>query len=117
MIPKKIDVSFPVAITTVTTFYAVAPCRCTITDIKLACSIDPGDDETFTVTVGGTSIGVVDMGTAIAAGDIGTYTADATTGETVIEAGAAIKFVTTSMTAASHFTGYVEVDQYARTTE
>jgi len=117
MIPKKLDVSFPVAISTATTFYTVVPCRCTITDIKLACSIDPGDDETFTVTSGGTSIGVVDMGSDIAAGDIGVYTTNATTGDTVLEAGATLKFVTTSMTAASHFAGYVEVDQYARVEE
>jgi hypothetical protein len=114
MIPKKLDVSFPVAITTVTTFYAIVPCRCTVSDIQLACSIDPGDDETFTVTSGGVAIGVVDMGTGIAAGDIGTYTTDATTGDTVLEEGVTLKFVTTSMTAASHFTGYVVIDQYAR---
>ncbi len=117
MIPTKIDVSFPVAITTVTTFYAVVPCRCNVKDIKLACSIDPGDNETVTVTSGGVAIGVVDFGSGVTAGDIGTYTADSTTGETVLAAGAVLKFVTTSCTAATHLVGYVELDQYARTTQ
>lgn len=114
MIPTKIDVSFPVAITTATTFYCVVPCRCTVTDVQLAMSIDPGDNETVTVTSGGTAIGVVTCGATALAGDIGTWTTDATTGDTVLEAGATLKFVTTSCTAATHLCGYVELDQYAR---
>ena len=115
--PDKIDLNLPVAVTTVTTFYTVVPVECIVKDVQLACSIDPGDDETFTVTSGGVAIGVVDMGTGIAAGDIGTYTANATTGDTVLDAGATLKFVTTSMTAASHFSGYVEIDQFALTVQ
>lgn len=117
MIPEKIDLSLPVAASTVTTFYAVVPVKCIVKDIQLACSIDPGDAETFTVTSGGTAIGVVAMGSTIAAGAIGTYTTDATTGQTVLAAGATLKFVTTSMTAASHFCGYVEIDPYALTVQ
>ena len=114
MIPKKINLSLPVAITTATTFYAVVPCRCTITTVLLAASIDPGDNETVTVTSGGTAIGVIAFGATSSAGDIGTYTTDATTGDTVLAKGATLKFVTTEFDAASHLVGYAEVDQYAR---
>ncbi|MCP4493240.1 MAG: hypothetical protein GY820_38950 [Gammaproteobacteria bacterium] len=117
MIPKKIDLSFPVAIGTGPTFYAVVPCRCTVTDVKLAVSIDPGDGDTVTVTSGGTAIGVVALGTGIAAGDIGVYTTDATTGDTVLAAGATLKFVVSTCAAATHLVGYAEIDPHARVSQ
>lgn len=117
MMPKTIDFSLLGATGAATTFYAVAPCRCTVKSMQAACSVDPGDAETITLTKGATAIGVLTYGTDIAAGATGTYAANSTTGDTVFEAGDAMKLVITQLTAAATFCGYIEVDEYARTNE
>jgi len=80
---------------------------------------DPGDEEAITVTgeatVDGdsTNIGVLTFGTEIAAGAIGTWAADATAGDTVLEAGTFLKFVT-SVADAANCDIDIELDPYAR---
>lgn len=101
------------------TSYFLLPYRCTVREISAIVQADPGDADTITVTgeatVGGTStdIGVLTFGTDIAAGAIATWTADATEGETVLEAGTFLKFVTSAASAAT-VNMDIELDPYAR---
>ena len=101
------------------TTYFIVPYRCTLRDITGIVQADPGDDETVTVTteptVGGTStaLGVLTFGNDIAAGAVGAWVADATTGGTVVEAGAFFKFVT-SAAAAAVLDVNIELDPHAR---
>ena len=117
MMPKTIDFNLLGSSTGTATFYLVAPCRCTIKSAQAACSADPGDAETITLNDGTNDVGVLTYGTDIAAGATGTYAADSTHGETVFAAGAAIKVTISQLTAAATFSGYVEIDEHARTTQ
>lgn len=102
------------------TTYFQLPYRCTVRNIKGIVQADPGDAETVTVTseptVGGSAvdIGVLTFGTTIAAGAVGVWVADATTGETVLEEGTFLKFVTTAATAAAVLDLDIELDPLAR---
>ena len=116
MITGKLDVSIHVP-TAGADFYFILPSKCVVTDVQLAVGSDPGDGDTVTVTSGGVAIGVVAFGSGVTAGDIGTYTSDATTGDTVLAAGATLKFVVTALADGdTAMGGYIEIDQYARTT-
>lgn len=101
------------------TTYFYVPYRCTLRAISGIVQGDPGDAETVTVTGGATvatattALGVLTFGTDIAAGAIGTWAADATTGDTVLEAGSYLKFVT-SAAAAAVCDLDIELDPYAR---
>lgn len=101
-----------------TTFFQV-PYRCTVREITGIVQADPGDDETVTVTGGATAatattaIGVLTFGSDIAAGAVGTWGADASTGDTVLEAGSYLKLVT-SAAAAAVCDINIELDPYAR---
>jgi len=100
------------------TTYFIVPYRCTLRDLTGIVQADPGDDETVTVTteptVGGTGIdlGVLTFGNDIAAGAVGAWVADTTTGDTVVEAGAFLKFVTTAA-ATAILDINIELDPYA----
>ena len=102
----------------ITTFFRV-PYRCTVRGINGIVQGDPGDAVTVTVTGGATAaaattaIGVLTFGTDIAAGATGTWAADATTGDTVLEEGEVLKFVT-SAAAAANCDIDIELDPYAR---
>lgn len=101
------------------TTYFYLPYRCTVRNISGIVQEDPGDEEAITVTgeatVDGdsTNIGVLTFGTEIAAGAIGTWTPDATAGDTVLEAGTFLKFVTSTASAANCDID-IELDPYAR---
>lgn len=97
------------------TFYIPVPVRCTVKTAQAACSVDPGDAETITLADGSNTVGVLTFGTDIAAGATGTYAADATYGETIFDAGDVIKVTITQLTAAATFSGYIEIDEFART--
>jgi hypothetical protein len=117
MFPKKIDFNLLGATGAATTFYAVIPTRCTVKGMQAACSADPGDAETITIKSGANTVGVLTYGTGIAAGAKGTYAADSTYGETVFAAEGVITIVISQLTAAATFCGYIELDEYARTTQ
>jgi len=115
MFPTKTD--FTVAgDTSETVHQVVVPCRCTIQAIQATPDADPGDAETITVKSGSDTIGVLTFGSDIAAGATGTYVADSTNGKLVLDAGAVITLTITALTAAAVFAGYVDFDEYARTT-
>jgi hypothetical protein len=102
-----------------TTYFQV-PYRCTLRKVSGIVQADPGDAETVTVTGGATAaaataLGVLTFGTDIAAGAVGVWAADATTGNTVLEAGSFLKFVTSTGDAAVCNLN-IELDPYARTT-
>jgi hypothetical protein len=117
MFPKKIDFCLLGATGAAATFYVPVPTRCTIKGMQAACSIDPGDAETITIADGSNSVGVLTFGSDIAAGATGTYAADATYGETIFDAGDVMKITISQLTAAATFCGYIEIDEYARTTQ
>lgn len=116
MFPKsKIDFSLLGSASAEATFYIPVPVRCTIKGVQAACSADPGDDETITVSKATTTVGVLTFGNDIAAGATGVYAKDSTGGETIFDAGDVIKVVISNLTAAATFCGYIELDEYART--
>ena len=118
MFPKaKIDFSLLGSASADVTFYIPVPTRCTVKSVQAACSVDPGDADTITITKATTAIGVLTYGTDIAAGATGTYAADATTGQTIFEAGDVIKVVISTLGAAATFCGYIVLDEYARVTQ
>jgi len=118
MFPKsKIDFSLLGATGGATTFYIPVPSRSTIKTVQAACSADPGDGETITVSKGSTTVGVLTYGTDIAAGATGVYAADSTGGETIFAAGEVVKVVISQLTAAATFCGYIEFDEFARTVQ
>lgn len=118
MFPKsKVDFSLLGSTSAATTFYIPVPSRCTIKTVQAACSADPGDAETITVSKATTTVGVLTYGSDIAAGAVGTYAADSTGGETVFAAGDVVKVVISQLTAAATFCGYIEFDEYARVTQ
>lgn len=102
-----------------TTTYLQVPYRCTVRDIAGIVQGDPGDAETVTITGGSTvagattALGTLTFGTDIAAGAIGTWAADATYGDTVLESGYYLKFVT-SAAAAAQLDLNIHLDPYAR---
>lgn len=102
-----------------TTTYLTVPYRCTFRNLTGIVQGDPGDAETLTVTGGATAatattaLGVLTFGTDIAAGATGTWAADATTGETILEEGYFLKFVT-SAAAAADCDLNIELDPHAR---
>lgn len=104
-----------------TTYFQV-PFKCVVRDISGIVQADPGDDETVTVTGGATAattttaIGVLTFGNTIVAGAVGTWAANGTTGNTVLEAGSFLKFVT-SAAADAVLDIDIELDPYARTTK
>lgn len=102
--------------TSETVHQIIVPCRCTIQEIQATPDADPGDAETITIAQGGTDIGVLTFGTDIAAGAVGVYAADATNGKMVLAAGSVVTLTITALTAAATFAGYIDFDEYARTT-
>ena len=102
----------------VTTYFRV-PYRCTVRDVNAIVQADPGDDETITVTyeptVGGdsTAIGTLTFGNDISAGAIASWTANTSTGDTVIDEGGFLKMVT-SAAAEADCDVDIELDPYAR---
>ena len=102
-----------------TTTYLSVPYRCTLRDITGIVQADPGDAETITVTGGATvaaattALGVLTFGTDIAAGATGTWAANSSTGDTVLEAGHILKFVTSAASAANVDLN-IELDPHAR---
>lgn len=115
MFPKLIPFVALGATGGATNFYVPIPTRCTVKSVQAAPNADPGDAETITVADGSDTIGVLTFGTDIAAGATGTYAADSTNGSKVIDAGDVLKLTVTQLTAAATFTGYIEIDEYART--
>lgn len=101
-----------------TTYFRI-PYRCTVRDINAIVQADPGDAETITVTheptVGGdsTAIGTLTFGSDISAGAVATWAANSSTGDTVLEGGGFLKFVT-SAAAAANCDIDIELDPYAR---
>lgn len=101
-----------------TTFFAV-PYRCTLRNVIGIVQADPGDAQTVTVSGGDdastatTELGVLTFGTDIAAGAIGEWAPDADSGNTILEEGAVLKFVTSVGTAANLDLN-IELDPYAR---
>lgn len=101
------------------TEYFRVPYRCTLRGVSGVVQADPGDAETITVTGGATvatattALGTLTFGTDIAAGATGTWAANATTGSTVLEAGAFLKLVT-SAAAAAKCDMIIELDPFAR---
>lgn len=80
-------------------YYVTAPFRCTIADVRSRCHVDPGDSETVTLAYGSYTLGVVAFGASVSAGAAGTWTEDASSGNTVIAAGGAIKVTLSQLTA------------------
>lgn len=101
------------------THYFIVPYRCTLRSLSGIVQGDPGDDETMTLTgeatVGGTSVdlGVLTFGNTIAAGAIGTWVADASEGDSILEAGSFIKIVPSSGAAAVACDLDIELDIHA----
>ena len=94
------------------TYYIPAPFDLKVLGMQAACSVDPGDGETITISENSQEIGVLTFGTDIAAGATGTYAANATYGTKTVNAGDVIKVVFTDCTAAATFSGYIDVDPY-----
>lgn len=118
MFPKaKLDFSLLGSASAAATFYIPVPARCTVKNIQAACSVDPGDADTITISKGDTTVGVLTYGTDIAAGATGVFAADATHGETIFEAGEVIKVVISQLAAAATFCGSIVLDEYARVTQ
>lgn len=117
MFPRNIPFSVTGATGAATTVYIPVPCRCTILSAQASPSADPGDAETITFADGSTDVGVLTFGTDIAAGATGTYAADADDGENIFDAGDVIKVTVSQLTAAATFHGYIEIDEYCRTTQ
>lgn len=117
MVPKKIDFCLLGATGGTATFYIPAPARCNIIRAQAACSVDPGDGETITLEKGANTVGVLTFGTDIAAGAVGVYAANATHGESIFDENEVIKVTISQLTAAATFCGYIEIDEYARTTQ
>lgn len=101
-----------------TTTYFQVPYRCKLRDVAGIVQADPGDAETVTVTGGATAatattaLGTLTFGTDIAAGAVGTWAADGSTGNTILEEGHFLKFVT-SAAAAANLDLNIELDPYA----
>jgi len=110
MFPTKLDFSLTCS-TSVTTFYLLAPCRCTIKDMQAVTNATENSD-TITVTKGTTAIGVMALNND--AGSAGTWTANSSTGDTVFDEGDSIKCVVTGLAGSDIVTGWIEIDQYAR---
>lgn len=117
MFPKKISFSVLGATGGTVSIYVPLPSRCTIKSIQASPNADPGDAETITLKTGANTVGTLTFGTDIAAGATGTYAADSTYGETVFEADAVVSLTVSQLTAAATFNGYIEIDEYARTTQ
>ena len=102
-----------------TTTYHPLLFKCTLRDVTAVVQADPGDAETITVYYGATAatasttMGVLTFGSDIAAGAKATWAADATYGDTVMEAGGFLKFVTSAASAANVHID-IELDPYAR---
>jgi len=80
-------------------YYCTVPYRCTIGTVRSRCHVDPGDSETITLAYGSTTLGVVAFGASVSAGAAGTWTEDASSGNTVIPVGGAIKVTASQFTA------------------
>ena len=98
--------------------YTAFPCpyACTFRDLKGVVNIDPGDDETITVTNATqvTTVGVLLFGSDIAANALGAWTADVTSGEIVIAKDDILVFTSSDCTAAACFTLIAELDPKCR---
>lgn len=82
-----------------TTEYMIVPYRCTLRDITSICQTSIDVDETITITYGtttaaATAIGVMTMPTG--AGAVGAWVLNTTTGDTIMEEGGFIKFLTSA---------------------
>lgn len=99
--------------------YFQLPYRCTVRNVTGIVQAAAGDDETVTVTGGATAataataLGVLTFATGATVGTTGTWVADATTGDTVLEKGTFLKFVTSDAAAAVCDID-IELDPYAR---
>jgi len=114
------DIRFPFVVLGSTgaavTFTFPCPYKCTVRGLTCSVSADPGDAETVTVTnaTQSTAVGVMAMGTDIAANAKGVWTADVTEGNTVNAEGDVLVFVITQLTAAAYFTMVLELDPKCR---
>jgi len=99
-----------------TTFTFPVPYKCTVRGLTCSVSADPGDGETVTVTnaTQSTNVGVMAMGSTIAANALGTWTKDATAGDYVQEKDDVFVFVISTLTAAAYFSMVLELDPKAR---
>lgn len=105
------------------TTYFVVPYECTLRNVIGVVQADPGDNETITITGGGTvasgasgattALGILTFGSGIAAGATGTWSGNTTTGDTTLLAGSLMKLVTSAASAANVDLD-IELDPYAR---
>ena len=117
MFPKILSFVLTSATGAAAVAFVPVPCRCTVNEIQAACSVDPGDAEVITVSnkAADADVGTLTFGTAIAAGEVGVWADDADDSYQVFEKGDVIKISITATTAAAVFTGYIDIDEYART--
>ena len=107
----------------VTTYFQL-PYECTLRAVTGIVQGDPGDDETITITGGGSvasgaggatnALGVLTFGSDIAAGAVGSWTPNITTGGMTLLSGSLLKLVASQGTAACDIDIDIELDPYAR---
>ena len=93
-----------------------APYDCMFRDLIGVINIDPGDDETVTVTnaTQATTVGVMTWAGETTANDMGVWVADTTDGNTKIAQNDILVFTTSDCTAAACFTLIAELDPKCR---
>ena len=101
--------------------YIFAPYRCTVRNVIATTQADPGDSKAITVTTWNassafsTTIGTYTYAASLATPALGTWAANASTGNTVIEADKPLRFATASCASSCNIHISVELDPYART--
>jgi hypothetical protein len=113
------DIKFPISFISdgssgAITTYAHVPYRSTFRQAWGVIQGDPGDSMVITVSVGSSTLGTLTWGASVAAGDQGTWAANASTGDTIMAAAAALKFVTSNTGNAVQVDLLYELDPKAR---
>jgi len=112
------DTRFQMHLLTSTTAAAIkyfrVPYKCTVRDLKVTVQADPGDAETVTLESGGATIGVVTLGTDIAAGAYADVVKDASEGDTVLAKNDLLTLTASQVTAVADYVLDLELDPKAR---